>query len=381
MPPPITIDPDIRRAQTMPGWFYRDPAVHAWAREHVFARSWQLVPGAEWTDVPGNAMPFTFLEGCVDEPLLLTRDDQDRLHCLSNVCTHRGNLVVMEPCRGAHLRCIYHGRRFTLDGRFASMPEFDGVAGFPSPSDDLRRLRVERWGPFVFVAIDPAFGFDAWTEPMRARLAGLPLDRLVFDRSRSRDYLVAANWALYCDNYLEGFHIPYVHAALTDAIDYGSYRTELDEWSSVQIALGTGGDHLLTLPPDAPDHGTNVAAYYFWLFPNLMFNVYAWGISVNVVRPLAADRTKVSFLAYVWDESKLGGGAGAQLDRVEREDEMIVEACQRGIASRLYERGRYSPAREQGVHHFHRLLGRRIGDSYHFPSSHGGPPQAPERSM
>jgi choline monooxygenase len=279
----------------------------------------------------------------------------------------------MEPCRAAHLRCIYHGRRFTLDGRFASMPEFDGVAGFPSPADDLRRLHVERWGPFVFVALDPAFDFDAWAGPLRACVGGLPIDRLVFDRSRSRDYLVAANWALYCDNYLEGFHIPYVHAALTDAIDYGSYRTELHRWSNVQIALGTGGDHLLPLAPDAPDHGAKVAAYYFWLFPNLMFNVYAWGISVNVVRPLAVDRTKVSFLTYVWDESKLGGGAGAQLDRVEREDEMVVEACQRGIASRLYERGRYSPAREQGVHHFHRL----IGDSYHFPSSHTGAPRAP----
>jgi choline monooxygenase len=64
----------------------------------------------------------------------------------------------------------------------------------------------------------------------------------------------------------------------------------------------------------------------------------------------------VSFLSYVLDETKIGEGAGADLDRVEREDEAVVEAVQRGCRSRLYERGRYSPDREQGVHHFHRLL-------------------------
>jgi hypothetical protein len=85
-------------------------------------------------------------------------------------------------------------------------------------------------------------------------------------------------------------------------------------------------------------------------------NVYPWGISVNVVEPQAIDRTRVLFRTFVWDESKLGQGAGSGLDRVEAEDEAIVEAVARGVRSRLYGRGRYSPTRERGVHHFHRLL-------------------------
>ena len=87
-----------------------------------------------------------------------------------------------------------------------------------------------------------------------------------------------------------------------------------------------------------------------------MVNVYPWGISLNVVRPLAPDRTKVSFLTYVWDESKLDRGAGSGLDRVEREDEEVVESVQKGIRSRFWRGGRYSPTQEKGVHHFHRLL-------------------------
>ncbi len=99
-----------------------------------------------------------------------------------------------------------------------------------------------------------------------------------------------------------------------------------------------------------------MAAYYFWLFPNLMLNFYPWGLSVNIVRPLGPTRTKVSFRYFVADESKRDEGAGAGLDRVELEDEGIVEQVQRGVESRLYDRGRYSPTGEIGTHHFHRLL-------------------------
>jgi choline monooxygenase len=120
--------------------------------------------------------------------------------------------------------------------------------------------------------------------------------------------------------------------------------------------VAADGEECLDLPPTSPDFGQRIVGYYFWLFPNLMLNVYPWGISVNIVQPLAVDRTKVRFLTYVWDPSRLDRGAGTSLDRVEREDESVVEAVQRGVRSRFYERGRYSPKRETGVHHFHRLL-------------------------
>jgi choline monooxygenase len=296
------------------------------------------------------------LEGFLDEPLLFTRDTEDRLHCLSNVCTHRGNLVVEGPGNARQLRCRYHGRRFALDGSFQAMPEFETAACFPSPSDDLPALPFATWGPLLFASLKPAVPFAEWLAPVTARLPWYPLDQLTFDASRSREYLVRAHWALYCDNYLEGFHIPFVHAGLAATLDYGSYRTELFPHGNLQLGVAEEGEEAFDLPASSPDHGERIAAYYFWLFPNLMLNFYPWGLSVNVVRPLAVDRTRVSFLSYVLDETKLEHGAGSILDRVEREDEAVVEAVQRGVRSRLYDRGRYSPTREQGVHHFHRLL-------------------------
>ena len=63
----------------------------------------------------------------------------------------------------------------------------------------------------------------------------------------------------------------------------------------------------------------------------------------------------VSFQSFVADASRRDQGAGAGLHRVELEEEQVVEAVQRGVRSRLYRRRRFSPAREAGVHHFHRL--------------------------
>ena len=87
-----------------------------------------------------------------------------------------------------------------------------------------------------------------------------------------------------------------------------------------------------------------------------MLNFYPWGLSVNVVIPLKKDLTRVSFLSFIYDESRIDQSAGALLDKVEEEDEEVVESVQQGMNSRLYKSGRFSPTREQGVHHFHQLL-------------------------
>lgn len=356
----FTIDEDIRKAWTLPAWVYTDPEVYAIAKQKVFARSWQLVADIDVVKAPGQVYPFTLLENCLDEPLLLTRDWNDQLHCLSNVCTHRGNLVCEAAGNERFLRCRYHGRRFSLDGKFQHMPEFEQAENFPTERDDLPRVPFAVWERFIFVSLDPTCSFEEYIRPVVERVGWMPIREFVFDPARSRDYLVRANWALYCDNYLEGFHIPFVHAGLNQVLDYGSYRTELFAHGNLQVGIAKGGEACFDLPPDSPDYGQDIAAYYFWLFPNLMLNFYPWGLSINIVKPLGVDLTRVSFLSYVWDYSKIGVGAGAELDKVEREDEAVVEATQRGVRSRLYERGRYSPTREQGVHHFHLLLARAL---------------------
>jgi choline monooxygenase len=301
------------------------------------------------------------LGGLLDEPLLLARDAAGTLRCLSNVCTHRGNLLVHAACRAEGIRCGYHSRRFDLAGRMTFMPEFQQAKNFPSPSDHLPQVNFGEFGGHGFAAIDPLAPLDEFIGEMRARLAWLPLAEFALDPSRSRDYEFPAHWALYVENYLEGLHIPFVHPGLMRTLDIDNYRYEFYRYATLQLAAARGDEPAFDLPKDSPDHGQRIAAYYYWVFPNLMLNFYPWGLSVNLVQPLGPARTRVLFRAYVRDASRLGEGAGGALDDVEMEDEAVVQTVQRGLRSRLYSRGRYSPTREQGVHHFHRLVEQCMG--------------------
>lgn len=336
----FTIDPDIRRAKTLSAEFYTDPRFFTDSKEKIFSRTWHF---AGRIDEFAELTPVTILPDLLDEPVLLSKNG-DTVNCLSNVCTHRGKILVEEPCKANLIRCRYHGRRFDLEGKFLSMPEFADVVDFPSDLDNLRKIPVGIRGGFAFVSLDPVASFEEFVDAAAARLqdvepAGLTL-------VSTRKYEIDAHWALYCENYLEGFHIPFVHHSLNEIVDYGSYKTETFRFASLQ----TGYD----------EHGV-IAGRYLFVFPNLMFNFYPWGISVNIVRPVSPSRTIVEYLTYVSDESRVGEGAGADLDRVELEDEAVVESVQKGIRSRFYSHGRYSPTREQGTHHFHRLIAEFMG--------------------
>jgi choline monooxygenase len=336
-----SVDPDITVASTLPGAFYSDADAFARMKERVFARTWQWIGPLDDVSQPGSLAPRTLLPGSLDEPLLLARDAQGTLRCLSNVCTHRGNILVSEACRAKQIRCGYHSRRFELDGRMTFMPEFKEARNFPSPADDLPRVAFGEWAGHGFAAVDPAAGLEEVLGPMKSSQASAPLERMRHAPDRDREFDIDAHWALYVENYLEGFHIPFVHAGLNEVVDYGNYSSELHRYCNLQLALDKAGA---------------VAARYWWIFPNLMLNFYPWGLSLNLVQPRGVGHMRVLFRSYVWDDEKLETGAGASLDRVEEEDEAIVQAVQRGVRSRFYTRGRYSPTRERGVHHFHRLL-------------------------
>lgn len=349
---------DLRRASALSPEIYGEGCFPAQAE--LFARSWQLVDAAVWPGHPGELVPHTLLEGAWSEPLLLTRGDDGMSHILSNVCTHRGNLLVDAPCTQRTIRCGYHGRRFGLDGRFLSMPECEAALGFPSDQDHLPAPARARLEPLEFVRLAGDALFEDWVAPVARRLRGLPLEAAVLDPTGIQDFEVAAHWALYVDNYLEGFHIPYVHPALAKTLDYAAYETVCEGRVVLQIGVGAAGSELLPLPAAHPDHGRSVSALYFWLFPNLMLNVYPWGLSVNVVVPQSPSQTRVRFLPYVFPGASRPRGADPFLEQVEREDEAIVERVQRGVRARLYRPGRFSPAREAGVHHFHRLLAESL---------------------
>ncbi len=353
---PLFVHPDIARAKTLSKAFYLDSKYFETSREAIFCNSWQWLASIDEPLQPTACKPYTLLEGFLDEPVALTCDTDGKIHCISNVCTHRGAMLINTPCKNSIIRCPYHGRQFALNGTFKSMPEFEGVADFPTNADNLHTYALQSFAGSYFVNATGKQSFQDFFEPILSRLHWLPLHEFALDPAATAHYSIDAHWALYCENYLEGFHIPFVHQALNKALDFGNYTTELYPLASLQLGIAKGDEDCFALPESSVDYGKQVAAYYYFVFPNLMFNFYPWGLSLNVVKPEATAKTTVSFYSYVWKPEKQHSGAGGDLHTTEMEDEEIVLSVQKGIRSSHYQHGRYSVAHEKGTHHFHQLI-------------------------
>jgi choline monooxygenase len=149
------------------------------------------------------------------------------------------------------------------------------------------------------------------------------------------------------------------HPELHRQLDYAAYRVETRRWHSRQHAPVRAKDTLYHRAPDLKDGDTPEAGYY-WIFPNLMLNLYPDNVQLNLIEPVGPGRTRTRFVWFVEDPSR--PGLDAQLDEslafsdsVQQEDILLCESVQRGLASSTYDRGRYSHKRENGLHHFHQL--------------------------
>jgi choline monooxygenase len=353
----------IERAWTPPSAWYTSDAIATLERASVFRHSWQPVARREQL-----AEPTSYVAGCLaGEPYVVVRDREGTLRAFYNTCRHKGREVVMGEGRADQLVCGYHAWRYDLDGSLKSAPRMAGIEAFDRQAMSLVPLRVEIWGPWVFINHDP----DA--APLVTSIAGLDAElkrggwgALRFAGKRS--WTIACNWKVYVDNYLDGgYHIAHMHPTLDAQLDMTQYRTECFDRHSVQTCPpARAADERIAFSADAR---IGALAIYAWLYPNFMLNRYGPCLDSNHVVPLDAGHCRVDYEFYFIDgaddasgtDSRFHGRAFtrdsiAQSDVTQREDIDICESVQRGLASSSYERGRYAPRVEVGEHHFHRLL-------------------------
>ena len=356
MPLVFPFDPRIERAATIPARLYHDPVYLELERERVFARHWQLVGRADQLREHGQ-----FLTADVGLESVVVVRDGERLRGFHNVCLHRAGPVAQGCGRRNTLQCRYHGWTYGLDGTLLRAPEMQGVERFVPEELRLVPVQVAEWGPLVFVNLDgKAPPLLEVLEDIPARVAPFGCERMRWVMRKSWD--LACNWKVYVDNYLEGYHVPVVHPGLHRELDYEHYVVEPRRWLSIQHAPLRPVHGGATDRRYDPARAEVAEAVYVWLFPNVMLNVYLGQMQTNVVLPLAPDRTRVVFEWYAADPPADAATDPewtrllAFSDEIQDEDIAICETVQRNLRSRVYDRGRYSAARENGVHHFHSLL-------------------------
>lgn len=371
-PPKPEMNSQIESAHTLASNFYLDTGILELEKSRIFRRTWQLVGTTSQPcgEKGGRALTIAdpetyFTVDLAGEPVVVVRDKNGVLRAFSNVCRHRAGPIAQDCGSKVVLRCAYHGWTYTLDGRLIGTPDIDGVEFFDRNTMGMVPLLCETWEQFIFA------NFDLSAEPLAAFLEKIPEESRGFEfaglqLAERREYVIDCNWKVYVDNYLEGYHIPIAHPGLMREIDYSQYRTETHRYSSRQFApirtpKPEDGAEALGSRAYAPGAGTLKEALYFWVFPNLMLNIYPDNISTNLIVPLGHEKTLTIFEWFFRDATSAAAReridrAVAFSDEVQQEDIGLCQAVQRGLKSATYDRGRYSPKRENGVHHFHLLL-------------------------
>jgi choline monooxygenase len=342
--------------RSLPWSWYSDPEVLRREHDRIFLRSWQYVGHRGQAPEPGSY--FTGTIGLA--PVVVTHARDGELRAFLNVCRHRGFVVADGEGRRETLQCRYHAWTYELDGRLRAAPRSDREPGFDGEELSLAPLRLETWGPFVFVNADPeAAPLADAIGPVPAQLAELlDVDGLEF-RFRT-DFTLEANWKVACENFLECYHCSVAHPGFTAAVDVSpdAYRLATDGLTSSQFGpLRTNGDSFLA-------GGELGRSQFHFVWPNFGINVFPGqpNLSCGPIVPVGPERT-ARFLDYffvpgvdqAWLEELIEFD-----DQIGREDRALVEGVQRGLRAGVLTEGRVLSESEQLVAHFQRLCAEAL---------------------
>lgn len=378
---------------------YTSPDFHEFERERVFARSWVPVCVTEEVAEPGA---FVVCE-VAGRSLLVCRNRAGQLRAHHNVCRHRGARLCMEE-RGRverFFQCPYHAWAYDLDGACLGTPLFTPEAGIPEEQQGifdmsevqafdradhgLFPVRVDSWGCLVFVCLDAgAPPLEEELGDLPARLAGYRLGehRLL----RRVEYEIDADWKLVAENFMEYYHLPWVHPGLVKVSPMKAHH----RWQGTGMYMGFCTSPIASnteeggwqgLPALSTLDGSDaVSARFAWVFPNVAVNALPNHTFLLLARPAAAGST--SEVAYLLAHPECTAGAGEALeeevegllrfwDEVNREDIGIVERVQAGLADHAYTGGRMCYRFEESVHRFQNMVIDRVLGIRRVPAGDG----------
>ena len=375
----------VELASTLIADAYRSEAYFAEERDQLFGHAWVTVGSASEVAEPAQAI----VRDVAGRSVIITRNNEGELRAFLNVCRHRGSRLVGEDCtlRAGRIRCPYHAWAYDLDGHCIGTPLFEGsdipedmraafdmgdVKAFDRADYPLFEVSVAEWGPLILVSLDPEpIPLSEWLGDLPDRLAGYEVAS--WELQAAKNYDIGANWKLVAENFMEYYHLPWVHPELAKVSRIQDhYRYQGPGMYTGMTTTPISGDNpaWLALPPHSAVTGADLRAGRFMLlFPNATLSVLPNHMFVMILDPIAADRTLERTYLMTHPETMEGPGADAALadllgfwDHVNLEDIEIVENVQAGISTPEYEGGRMCYRFEEPVHRFQNMvIDRMVG--------------------
>jgi len=195
-------------AETLPAWCYTSKEWFDLEVKHIFRKSWILIGATSRVPNPGDFVTFTH----TGSPVIVIRGRDNVIRAFANTCRHRGAILLEESegtCKAA-IKCPYHAWVYGFNGALQGAPDMEDSKGFDKANYGLIPIRLETWGPFMFINFDNnAPGLKEWAGEMYNEI--LPYDPENLVCTRRAEFDVQCNWKLYVENFCDVGHVKTVH--------------------------------------------------------------------------------------------------------------------------------------------------------------------------
>ncbi len=368
----------VDRATTLVPDAYRSQTFYEVEQDRVFSKGWVCAGYTSQVREPGQ----TFLTEVAGQSLIVTRDRAGRLRAFYNVCRHRGSRLLTEDGEYKVIRCPYHAWGYALDGRCLGTPYFEGLnvpearraafdtseaKEFRKEDYSLLQVRVESWSCFVFVNLDPdARPLPEWLGDLPQRFARFPLGELrLVGRKR---YQINANWKLIAENFMEYYHLPWVHPELCTVSGFDDhYRFQGPGMYTGMVTSPLSRNPAavdMDLPPMPGLNATEAqTAYWIMIFPNIALFLLPNHLFTLLFRPDGPTRSRECADMLVHPDVLATPGAERKIaaihdfwGMVNGQDIEAVERVQQGLLNRAYPGGRMCFRFEEPVHRFQNMV-------------------------
>ena len=337
------------QAEPLPAWCYTSSEFLRREADEVFAKSWVCIGRGDLIPDPGDYRAF---ELCGWQ-LVMLRDRAGKIRVLSNVCRHRGAVLLEGTGHRSMISCPFHAWGYALDGSLRAAPDMEETQGFDKANYRLTSYEVAESCGFVFVRLmtgGPSLA-DSLGD-LETVLRPWQPERL--KTARERHFVAPCNWKLFLEVFMEDYHLKAVHKS-SIAGTYtkpehqthfrGDFATIWNPHPGTSALLPSEQNRALPAIEGNDQAGTR----YAWFYPSFAFAATLDCLWYFEVYPDGPARTRVTMGMCFPPESIAKPDFESTLDSYAArwkiamdEDLVVLDRQQRGLESGQYIPGRLS---------------------------------------
>jgi choline monooxygenase len=340
--------------------------------ELVFERGWGFAGLVTTVANPGDYLTVDLGRS----PIVVLRGKDGALRAFHNFCRHRGaKLLEGQGNLTGGIKCFYHAWAYGSDGALLGVPQAEQFPGLDKSKLGLKPAALGVFRNMIFVHSDPgaAPGFESWLGEFPAHFGPFDPSQMTLLYSETRD--VAANWKLFVENHIDGYHLYHLHRNSLMGYDHDGQKHFLygEHWSFFEpwAIHGVLPEFERRIPGHIASNDDRwKQSSVHMLFPGLcMATGSNWLVTLHV-RPVAFNRTAIDLSFYISGGEKPAAtlhfappdGRSSDGYDVIAEDAMACERIQAAMASTSFEVGPLAKDFERSIAYFHRSILNRLAE-------------------